>query len=97
MFKISRKVALYLYSFGIAASLATVGVVAYTTHSEPVPVSKRVPIESRTLDFPRCSEASGRYDVNCWYDDDRTHMVVNFNHGEWSYDMDAQTMTHHKR
>lgn len=86
----------------LLVSLATVGVVACTTGDDtasvygPVstPTATQTPLMEQTLDLPRCSEFEGRYDGTCWYDDDKEDAVINFNHGDWTYDLDTGQMIH---
>jgi hypothetical protein len=85
----------------LLVSLATVGVVACndgddTSMYGPVstPTATHTPVEQQTLDLPRCSEFEGRYDGTCWYDDATNDAVINFNHGEWTYDLDTGDMIH---
>jgi len=86
MFKITRKTALRLYVAAIALSLGVVAFVAVTSDSDaaatPDVRPSVTPLESRTVDFPRCSDASGRYDNNCWYEDKPNGVYLSFNYGE---------------
>lgn len=90
------KTARVLFFFTLIVSLATVGVVSFNTASDskPAPVSRKVPIMEQTIELPRCSEATGRFDGTCWYQGKHTDRVINFNHGQWTYDMNTRDMIH---
>lgn len=92
MFKIKISTAKIMFVLSILISLATVGVVAVTTASpsegRPEPKASATPYESQTLDFPRCSEPSGRYDNNCFSGD-----VVSFNYGKIHYNLRTGALT----
>lgn len=99
--KISARTARILAYLAIIASFATVALVSVSSASDAstTPHKRHVPIMERTLEFPRCSDASGRWDNNCWYRDKANGTYLNLNYGEWTYVLANGDMIHnaHKR
>lgn len=94
---LSKRTRQNLSAVALVASVAVgLSVAVVSAHSEAQAASSKphVPSMERTLELPRCSERTGKYDGTCFYDSKHQDAVINFNHGQWTYDMDTQDMIH---
>lgn len=58
--------------------------------------ARPTPVMEQVTELPRCSDASGRYDSNCWYEDHANGRYLNLNYGEWTYVLANGDMIHNK-
>lgn len=73
------------------------GTRALGTSATPQPASKpHTPVMEQLTELPRCSDASGRYDSNCWFEDKPNGRYLNLNYGEWTYVLANGEMIHNK-
>lgn len=86
MLKINKRKLLTSPSLAlVSASLAVVSFVAWGTPTHPTPVRHHTPAMERTVDLPRCSDTSGRFDLNCWTQDKANGVFLNLDYGRYTY------------